>query len=258
MDRRLTARRLREGHAPREQGRPLPPGTRKFQTLFEPTPHSSLHGWTGTKTRIFVDALTDVKNEVAVFSRSPGDSSTTRFKKAPVKESIASISVSPFDADTSDNVWLWLEDFSVPTSLVLYDPASGKREPIKQNPSLYDATNVEVTQHFANSKDGTKIPYFELAKKDRKAAVPTILDAYGGFEISLTPGYSASFGAAWVERGGVYVLANLRGGGEYGPAWHEAAMRDKRQNAYDDSRGRVRGPHPARCRDAEDARHRRR
>jgi prolyl oligopeptidase len=91
-----------------------------------------------------------------------------------------------------------------------------------------------VTQHFATSKDGTKIPYSEVGPKDRTGPVPTLLEAYGGFEISLTPGYSPSDGAAWIERGGVYVQANLRGGGEYGPAWHDAAMKHHRQNAYDD------------------------
>ena len=209
-------------------------GDRDFQVLFEPTPRSSLHGWTGTKTRLFVNALTDVKNELTTFTRRPGDASKTRWKKAPVKESTSAIGVGAFDPDRTDDVWLWLEDFTVPASLVLFDPASGKREPIKQNPSFYDAANVEVTQHFATSKDGTRVPYFEVAKKDRKGPVPTLVNAYGGFEISLSPGYTASEGAAWVERGGVFVQANLRGGGEYGPAWHEAAMRDKRQNAYDD------------------------
>lgn len=209
-------------------------GERVFQVLFEPTPKSSLTSWTGTKTRLFTNVLSDVRNQVTIFSRRPGDKGKSRWTGAPVKEAAGSIGVDPFDSDRSDDVWLWLEDFTVPPSLVLWNPSTGKREAVKQNPSFFDASNVEVTQHFATSKDGTKVPYFEVAGKARTGAVPTLIDAYGGFEISLAPSYSPTAGAAWVERGGVYVKANLRGGGEYGPAWHEAAMKHGRQNAYDD------------------------
>lgn len=209
-------------------------GERKLQLVFDPTPNASLQEFTGTKTTMLVNVLVDVKNELTVFTRTPGDNGPTRWKGTPAKESVGSIGVSAFDSNKNDDVWLWLEDFTVPTSLVAWNTTAKKREPMKQNPSFFDAKDVEVTQHFATSKDGTKVPYFEVAKKGRTGAVPTVLDAYGGFEISLSPGYAASAGAAWVEKGGVFVQANLRGGGEYGPAWHEAAMRDKRQNAYDD------------------------
>ena len=209
-------------------------GDRQFQVLFEPTKSSSLSDFTGTKTRLFLNVLTDVRNQVIAFSRKPGDKGKTRWVGAPLKASIGSVSVEPFDRHRSDDVWLWLEDFTVPPSLALWNPATGKREPLKQNPSFFEASNLSVVQHFATSKDGTKIPYFEVARKDRSAAGPTLLEAYGGFEISLSPGYSGSVGAAWIERGGVYVQANLRGGGEYGPEWHEGAMKHQRQNAYDD------------------------
>ena len=209
-------------------------GDREFQVLFEPTANSSLSAWTGTKTRIVLNVLQDVRNRVISFSRKPGDKSKTRWVGKPLEEKIGAINVGPYDALHSDDAWLWLEDFTVPPSLALWTPATAKREPIKQNPSFFDTTNLDVAQHFATSKDGTKIPYFEVARKDRTAAVPTLLEAYGGFEISLSPGYAAGVGAAWIERGGVYVQANLRGGGEYGPEWHEAAMKHLRQNAYDD------------------------
>lgn len=206
-------------------------GDREMQVLFEPTKSSSLAGWTGTKTKILVNVFNDVKNQVTVFSRKSGAKTWTGTALA---ESAPTISVSPFDVDRSDDVWLWLEDFTLPRSLALYDTATGKREPLKQSPKFYDATNVEVAQHFATSKDGTKVPYFEVGRKGRNGPGPTLLEAYGGFEISLPAFYSGGLGAAWVERGGVYVQANLRGGGEYGPAWHDAAMKHKRQNAYDD------------------------
>ncbi|MBX3187833.1 MAG: S9 family peptidase [Labilithrix sp.] len=209
-------------------------GKRDFQVLFAPTPHSSLADWAGTKTRLYLDVLTDVKNQVSVWSRKPGDTSKARWSGSPIKESTASIDVTPFDPFRSDDVWLTLEDFTVPASLVLWSPTGNKRELVKQNPKFFDASDVDVKQHFATSKDGTKVPYFEVARRDRATSAPTILDAYGGFEISLSAGYSGGVGAAWLERGGVFVQANLRGGGEYGPAWHEAAMKHKRQNAYDD------------------------
>jgi prolyl oligopeptidase len=93
-----------------------------------------------------------------------------------------------------------------------------------------------VEQHFCASKDGTKIPYFVIRRKDMAfdGTNPTLLDAYGGFEISMLPGYSASVGAAWLEQGGVKVVANIRGGGEYGPTWHQAALKAKRYKCYED------------------------
>lgn len=209
-------------------------GKRDFQVLFRPKPNASLESFTGTKTRILLDVLSDVKNQVTALSRKPGDASNTRWSGAPLEESAASIGVAPFDPDRSDDVWLWLEDFTVPPTLAIWSPGSNKRETLKQNPSFYDAKDVEVTQHFATSKDGVRIPYFEVGKKGRSGPAPTLLEAYGGFEISLTSRYASTQGPAWIEHGGVYVLANLRGGGEYGPAWHEAAMRRRRQNAYDD------------------------
>lgn len=204
-------------------------GKRELTTLFEPTAQSSLAGWTGTKTRLLLNVLTDVKNRIVALSRVKG-----KWASTPLEESAGSIRVRPFDADRSDDAWLWLEDFTLPSSLQLWSTTSGKRETFKKSPSFFEAEGLEVAQHFAVSKDGTKVPYFEVGKKGRAAAGPTLIEAYGGFEISLAPAYKAGHGAAWLERGGTYVQANLRGGGEYGPEWHEAAMKHRRQNAYDD------------------------
>lgn len=213
---------------------PFMKGDRKFQVLFEPTASSSLSEWTWTKSRLFLNVLTDVKHQVIGFTRKAGDTGPSRWTGTPIKENAGAISVEAFDQNRSDDVWLWLEDFIAPPSLVLFTPATNKREALKQNPSFFEAKNLAVAQHFATSKDGTKVPYFEIGAKDRKGPAPTVLDAYGGFEISILPSYSGVHGAAWLERGGVYVQANLRGGGEYGPSWHEAAMKHNRQNAYDD------------------------
>jgi prolyl oligopeptidase len=206
-------------------------GSRVFQVLFTPDDHTSLAGWTETKTMLIVSTLHDVKKEITIFKRA---NDKAPWVGTPMKESVTSISVAPFNYYTSDDVWLWLEDFTVPSTLSLHSLTTGKREQLKKMPSFYNAENIESVQHFATSKDGTKVPYFEVGRKDRKGAGPTVIDAYGGFAISETPGYRASVGAAWLERGGTFVLANLRGGNEYGPTWHHAAMKHHRQNAYDD------------------------
>jgi prolyl oligopeptidase len=110
----------------------------------------------------------------------------------------------------------------------------GAPKAIKALPARFDATGLETKQFEATSKDGTKIPFFVVRRADLTAPAPTVLYGYGGFEVSLTPGYSANFGKLWVTQGGVYVVANIRGGGEFGPAWHNAALNENRQKAFDD------------------------
>ncbi len=105
---------------------------------------------------------------------------------------------------------------------------------IKSLPARFDASNLATEQFFATSKDGTQIPYFVTRNKNLTGPAPTVLYGYGGFEISLTPVYSANFGMLWLDKGGVFVVANIRGGGEFGPAWHQAAVQQNRQKAYDD------------------------
>src|SRR3546814_18780583 len=102
-------------------------------------------------------------------------------------------------------------------------------------PVFFDASNDAIEQHFATSKDGTRVPYFIVHRKDQAldGSAPTLLYGYGGFENSLTPSYSGTVGKGWLERGGVYVLANIRGGGEYGPRWPQAALKENRNKAYD-------------------------
>jgi len=110
------------------------------------------------------------------------------------------------------------------------------RVQLKQSPAVFDASNLVVKQHFCTSKDGTRVPYFQVSHKGLvlDGNHPTLLYGYGGFEVSLEPSYDKLAGAGWLERGGVYVLANIRGGGEYGPAWHQAALKTHRQRAFDD------------------------
>ena len=209
--------------------KPFIEGKREMQVLFEPTSQSSLASWTGTKTHIVTNVLSNVKNQITVLTRTGA-----KWTGVPLKETAPAVNAAPFDTNRSDDLWLYVEDFTLPSSLQLWSTATGKREPMKKNPAYFEAGNLEVTQHFATSKDGTKVPYFEVGRKGRTAAGPAVIEAYGGFEISLSAGYRTGIGAAWLEKGGTYVQANLRGGGEYGPEWHEAAMKHKRQNAYDD------------------------
>jgi prolyl oligopeptidase len=123
--------------------------------------------------------------------------------------------------------------YLVPPTLY-FDAGDDKPKPIKSLPARFDAKGMVTEQFQATSKDGTKIPYFVTRPRTMGGPAPTILYGYGGFENSMTPSYSANFGRLWVGKGGLYVVANIRGGGEFGPAWHKAALKTNRQKAYDD------------------------
>ena len=112
----------------------------------------------------------------------------------------------------------------------------GPAETLKRLPALFDATGWRSRQHEAVSKDGTRIPYFQVARNDLAldGSNPTLLYGYGGFELPMRPEYNPTVGAAWLEKGGVYVVANIRGGGEFGPKWHHAALKANRHKAYED------------------------
>ena len=128
---------------------------------------------------------------------------------------------------------LRFESYTIPTTLYEF-AGDGPPLPIKSLPPRFDASHLVTEQFFATSSDGTRVPYFVTRTRGRSAPAPTVLYGYGGFEISMTPSYSANFGMLWLARGGVFVVANIRGGGEYGPAWHQAALLANRQKAYDD------------------------
>lgn len=133
-------------------------------------------------------------------------------------------------------VFLNYEDFLTPSSLLNYDIASGAVTTLKSLPAKFDTAGLKVEQFFAASKDGTQVPYFIVHREDMTldASTPTLLYGYGGFQVSMTPGYSAVMGRNWLEQGGAYVLANIRGGGEFGPNWHQAGLKQNRQRIYDD------------------------
>jgi prolyl oligopeptidase len=146
------------------------------------------------------------------------------------------VSVSGIDANESDDYFMSLADFLTPSSLYLGTAGKPETEKIKALPAFFNTDGLEIKQFDATSKDGTRVPYFQVGRKGLRldAGNVTLLNGYGGFEIAMLPNYNSFIGAAWLERGGVYVLANIRGGGEFGPKWHEAARKQNRQRAYDD------------------------
>ncbi|MEO1472471.1 MAG: prolyl oligopeptidase family serine peptidase [Pseudomonadota bacterium] len=141
-----------------------------------------------------------------------------------------------FASRHEETVFLNYEGFLTPDSLLDYSTDTGAVETLKSLPAKFDSNDLTVEQFFATSADGTQIPYFVVRKADTvmDGSTPTLLYGYGGFEIPLNPSYSATVGRLWLEKGGAYVLANIRGGGEYGPRWHQAGLKTDRQRIYDD------------------------
>jgi prolyl oligopeptidase len=138
--------------------------------------------------------------------------------------------------DREDRAFVDVAGFLDPNTLWLVEPEAEGAAPVKSLPSRFDASGNVVEQFEATSSDGTLVPYFVIRPKalrvDRSA--PTVLYGYGGFQVSLTPSYLGAAGRLWLEKGGVYVIANIRGGGEFGPAWHRAALKSDRRLAFDD------------------------
>ncbi|HOI45581.1 MAG TPA: prolyl oligopeptidase family serine peptidase, partial [Candidatus Aminicenantes bacterium] len=207
-------------------------GRREFIVLFEPTPRVSLAGCSWTRHHLILNVLEDVKNAVTVLTPGPTGWSRRPLAGAP---GFAAVYAAGIDPDEDDAYFMTVSGFLTPSTL-FYGTIGKAPEKLKELPSFFDAASLEVSQHFARSKDGTSIPYFQVAPKGlkRDGARPTLLYGYGGFEISETPRYNAGVGRAWLSRGGVYVVANIRGGGEYGPAWHQAALKENRPRAYED------------------------
>jgi len=207
-------------------------GDRHFETLFLPTPRKSLAGTSATKNYLVVNELDNVKNRLYALQHKNGQWTRTALDTP----AFGSVSLTGIDADESDDYFMTVTDFLTPSSLYLGSLPSAGKEKLKSLPAYFKAGGLEISQHEATSKDGTRVPYFQVSRTNLvlNGANPTLLYGYGGFEIPMLPNYNAGVGSAWLERGGVYVLANIRGGGEFGPTWHEAARKQNRQRAYDD------------------------
>lgn len=207
-------------------------GSRDFEVLFEPSERVSLQDYAVTKGHVLLDVLDNVKGRVIEARREGGGWKLREVSVPPA----ASIGLAALDRDESDAYWMTVTSFTEPTTLYLGKADGDARERMKWLPAFFDARGVTVRQHEARSKDGTSVPYFVVMHEGAKldARNPTILYGYGGFEVAQTPNYSGTIGAAWLEKGGVWVLANLRGGGEFGPEWHLTARREGRQKTHDD------------------------
>jgi prolyl oligopeptidase len=208
-------------------------GKRDFTVLFEPTERTSLAGYTSTKTKLILNVLDNVTNKLYVLAEKDGKWEKAALPGAPP---LSSMNASAVEYEKSDDYWLTVSNYLTPTTLSLGTLGGGPPEVLKRAPTYFDAAGLEVSQHTATSKDGTKVPYFQVGPKKLSldGTAPTLLYGYGGFEVPLTPGYAAVAGSEWLSKGGVYVVANIRGGGEFGPRWHQAALKDRRHRAYED------------------------
>ncbi len=207
-------------------------GERDFELLYTPGPRKSLDGFAVTRSHVLINELDNVRNRVYELTRQDG-----RWQRRAVDlPAFGTIGISAVDPVESDDYFVTLTDFTTPTSLYLGHAGRDERELLKQLPPFFDASAIRVEQHEATSRDGTRVPYFVVMHKDTRldGRNPTLLYGYGGFEISMQPSYSGAIGNGWLAQGGVYVLANIRGGGEFGPAWHQAALKAARQHAFDD------------------------
>ena len=183
-------------------------GKRNFNALFTPDEHTSLAGFSWTKNAIVLNVMRDVRSELTAWRYAPGnkqyaDSGWVGKPVAGVPK-MGALSVGAVDADDSDNVWITATDYLTPTTLAIADVSNDAApETLKSNPQFFDATKHVIEQHFATSKDGTKIPYFLVKPKDAKndGTTPTLLYGYGGFEVSMTPAYSGGVGKGWLEKG---------------------------------------------------------
>jgi len=207
-------------------------GRRDLTVLFRPSRTRSLEAWSWTRHHLILNVLDDVKNRLQLLTPGPDGWRRRRFPGAPA---LGTVSVQGVDPRESDDCFMTVTSYLTPDTLCL-GPAGGALEPIKAAPAWFDAGDLEISQHFTASADGTRIPYFQVARRGLvlDGTHPTLLTGYGGFEVSLLPYYSGILGRSWLEPGGVYVVANLRGGGEYGPRWHQAALRRNRPRAYED------------------------
>ena len=212
--------------------------------VFEPDDHTCLHQYAWTRDRLVMVTLADVASRVEIVTPGswtrepvadlPGRSAPALRTDLPGRSAPAlRTTVIVAADDQGDEIFLDTSGFLTPSTL-LHGVAGGDLTAIKQAPSFFDAAGLEVRQHFATSDDGTRVPYFVVGRRGSDEPGPTLLSGYGGFEVAQTPGYAGVLGRLWLSRGGTYVLANIRGGGEYGPGWHTQAQRAGRHKVAED------------------------
>jgi prolyl oligopeptidase len=202
-------------------------GTAELTVVFEPDAHTSLDTYAWTRDRLVLVTLHDVATDVELVT--PGS-----WRREPIPGLPSNATTVVVDVDEyGDEIFLDSSSFDRPSRL-LWGHAGGEVTEIKSAPAFFDASDIEVNQYFVASADGTMIPYFVVGHRSATGPGKTLLSGYGGFESSNTPGYGGVLGKLWLSRGGTYVLANIRGGGEYGPTWHTQAMREGRHLVHED------------------------
>jgi prolyl oligopeptidase len=197
--------------------------------LFTPDGHSAIDEVATGRDAVYASIYRDVTGSVHVFKPRDDGTWSDATLSLPAGGSTHIVAANGWGPEA----YFRYESFTTPTTLYA-DSGAGHPVAIKSLPARFDATDLATEQFFAVSRDGTHVPYFVTRSRKIQGPAPTVLYGYGGFEVSETPSYSANFGLLWLTRGGVFVVANIRGGGEYGPAWHQAALKQNRQKAYDD------------------------
>ena len=204
-----------------------------IELIFAPTEKRFLRSVAIAKDEIYVNILDNINGKILHFEKVGPNWQESEIKSFG-NTSLSMTSVSSVD-DWSDHIFINTESFVQPSALY-YGNDSKDFKKIKSLPEKFDPKKYKVEQLYAISKDGTQIPYFQISNTNMKknSLNPTLLYGYGGFQISQTPSYLGSFARQWLDSGGVYVIANIRGGGEFGPQWHQSALKENRQRAYDD------------------------
>jgi prolyl oligopeptidase len=204
-------------------------GDRKLAVLFDPTPTVALSAHHWTRGHLILALLDDVRSRLELLTPGPDG-----WRRAALDDQAGFNHVDAVDTNRhhTDEYLLRGSAYLQPPT-ARYGRVGGDPEVVKEAPAFFDTAGLTVRQFFATSADGTRVPYFVVGNPDTGAG-PALLTAYGGFGLARTPSYDAMTGRGWLARGGTYVMANIRGGGEYGPQWHQAAMRERRPRAYED------------------------
>jgi len=209
------------------------PAALRPEIIETPGPREAIEDVAATRSCLLVAINRNVTGTAFAYRSGDGGTGWTR-TRLPLPE-LAAVHVVAASRH-ADCAFVDVAGFLDPSTLWLIDPVRGAGEPVKAAPERFGRAGLTVEQFEAVSKDGTRVPYFVLRPQALAydGSAPTVLYGYGGFQVSLTPSYAAIAGRLWLERGGVHVVANIRGGGEFGPAWHQAALKTERQRAYDD------------------------
>ena len=198
--------------------------------IYAPDDRSSVAGAVTTRDAVVVPVLEDVVG--GLYVARPDDEGGWSTNKVEI-EGLGTVELVSASDDATE-CFVSYNDFLTPPSLLAFTTDGRQPKTLKSQPGRFDTTGLVAEQRFAISADGTRVPYFVIGRPDPGGPTRTLLYGYGGFEIPLTPGYAATAGRLWLERGGTYVVANIRGGGEFGPAWHQAALKENRHKAYED------------------------